>query len=73
MPEELSHLRSDSLVIFNDELCLSDEALTGIADTESEIGDPVKERTEVSCFLELWELLAHQSVRQMDLKCLSED
>ena len=45
MFEKLPGFWSNSLAIFNDELCLSDEALTGIADTESEIGDPVKERT----------------------------
>jgi len=66
MFEELPGFWTNSLAVFNDELCLLNQMLTGVANTETQICHPVQERPEMSGFLELGKLVRHQSVGQVD-------
>ena len=72
MFEELPGFWTNSLAVFNDELCLLNQMFAGIADTETEVCHPVQERAEMSCFLELGKLVLHQSLGQVNLVNIKE-
>ena len=62
MFEKLPGFWSNSLAIFNNELCLLNKVFAGVADTETQVCHPVQQRPEMSGFLELCKLVGHRSV-----------
>ena len=70
MFEELPGFWSNSLGVFNDELCLLNQVFAGVANTEAQVGHPVQQGPEVSRLLELCKLVGHQSLGQLNLEII---